>query len=283
MGEKGQVMHSKGSYKSSNPNVFLEQTPVFTLKELVRWLQGDTARVSRVAAYNLIKNRRRAGQLGVVKEGVYFQVRPGASAETTPVDQFLVASKLAPDAVLAFHTALEVLGYGHSLFGTHYYFSGIQRRPVRFRTGVYRCLKFPSTVLKARAQDFGLEKVERLGQKVSVTGRERTLVESLEHPEYFGGFEEMYRSLEKIPYLQFDILAGYLELRRKKKLFALVGFFLEQHRKEFHVEESLLLALERSKPLTPDYWARSRRDNAFVKRWNLIVPRSALHRSWEEF
>ena len=93
----------------------------------------------------------------------------------------------------------------------------------------------------------------------------------------------MYRSLEKIPYLQFDKLLKYLELRRKKKLYAVVGFFLEQHREEFQIEEPLLLQLERSKPLTPDYWDRTRKENAFVMRWNLVVPKAALHRTWEEF
>jgi hypothetical protein len=93
----------------------------------------------------------------------------------------------------------------------------------------------------------------------------------------------VYRSLEKMPYLQFDTLVKYLELRSKKKLYAIVGFFLEQHRHEFHVEESLLQQLERTTPSTPDYWDRSRNENAFAKRWNLVVPKAAMHRTWEEF
>ena len=93
----------------------------------------------------------------------------------------------------------------------------------------------------------------------------------------------MYRSLEKMPYLQFDTLVKYLELRQKKKLYAVVGFFLEQHRDEFHVEESLLQNLVRMKPSTPDYWDRSKKEGSFAKRWNLVVPKAAMHRTWEEF
>ena len=283
LGTRTLIMQSKESYTSSNLDEFLEHAPVFTLSELVQWLQKNSAKTPRAAAYNFVKNRRRAGRLAVVKEGLYFVVRPGATAMTTPLDEFLIASKLAPDATLAFHTALDVLGFGHSLFSTHYYFSKTSRRPVRFRKGLFRCVTFPTTLLKTHAHEFGLEKVERLGQKVVTTGKERTLVEALEHPEYCGGFEEMYRSLEKIPYLQFDILVKYLELRRKKKLYAVVGFFLEQHREEFHVEESLLQNLERKKPSTPDYWDRSKKESAFAKRWNLVVPKAAMHRTWEEF
>jgi|WetSurMetagenome_2_1015567.scaffolds.fasta_scaffold379104_1 predicted transcriptional regulator of viral defense system len=276
-------MQSKESYTSSNLDVFLDHSPVFTLSELVRWLQENSAKAPRAAAYNFIKNRRRAGRLAAIKEGLYFVVRPGATETTTTLDEFLITSKLAPDATLAFHTALDVLGFGHSLFSTHYYFSKTSRRPVRFRKGLFRCVKYPATLLKSNAHGFGLEKVERLGQKVVTTGKERTLVEALEHPEYCGGFEEMYRSLEKLPYLQFDNVAEYLELRRKKKLYAVVGFFLEQHREEFHVEESLLRNLERAKPSTPDYWQRSKKASAFAKRWNLVVPKAAMHRAWEEF
>lgn len=283
MGNETLIMQSKESYTSSNLDEFLEHAPVFTLSELVQWLQKNPAKTPRAAAYNFIKNRRRSGQLAVVKEGLYFVVRPGATATRTPLDEFLIASKLAPDATLAFHTALDVLGFGHSLFSTHYYFSKTPRRPIRFRKALFRCVKFPTTLLKGHAYEFGLEKVERLGQKIVTTGKERTLVESLEHPEYSGGFEEMYRSLEKLPYLQFDTLVKYLDLRRKKKLYAVAGFFLEQHREEFHVEESLLRQLESTKPSTPDYWDRAKKESAFAKRWNLVVPKAAMHREWEEF
>ena len=283
LGTRTLIMQSKESYTSSNLDEFLEHAPVFTLSELVQWLQKNSAKTPRAAAYNFVKNRRRAGRLAVVKEGLYFVVRPGATAMTTPLDEFLIASKLAPDATLAFHTALDVLGFGHSLFSTHYYFSETSRRPVRFRKGLFRCVTFPTALLKSRAHEFGLEKVERLGQKTVTTGKERTLVEALEHPEYCGGFEEMYRSLEKIPYLQFDTLVKYLDLRRKKKLYAVVGFFLEQHREEFHVEEPLLRHLESMKPSTPDYWDRSKKESAYARRWNLVVPKAAMHRAWEEF
>ncbi|MGC8596218.1 MAG: type IV toxin-antitoxin system AbiEi family antitoxin domain-containing protein, partial [Candidatus Kryptoniota bacterium] len=105
----------------------------------------------------------------------------------------------------------------------------------------------------------------------------------LDRPQYCGGFEEMYRSLEKIPYLQFELLLGYLELRGQKKLHAAVGFFLEQHREQFHVEESFLHILERNKPSTPMYWDRSNKGGSYIRRWNLVVPKMVAERSWEEF
>ncbi|MGH7597532.1 MAG: type IV toxin-antitoxin system AbiEi family antitoxin domain-containing protein [bacterium] len=262
---------------------FLEQTPVFTLNELVSALGNGAARNSKSTFYNLVKNRRRSGRLGVVKEGVYFIVRPGQTISTAPVDSFLLASRLAPDAVLAFHTALDILGFGHSLFHVHYYFSKNYRRPVRFRSEQFRAVKVPQKLLHAGKETFGTEKVERLGVKIVTTGKERTLVEALEHPEYCGGFEEMYRCLEKMPYLQHEVVLQYLDLRAQKNLFVMAGFFLEQHREDFHIEESFLQSLERNKPIQPLYWDRSRKNGILIKRWNLIVPKAAIERSWEEF
>jgi predicted transcriptional regulator of viral defense system len=262
---------------------FLDQVPVFTLNEFVTYLRKDVKRNVMTMAYNLIKNRRRSGKLGVVKEGLYYVVKPGTTPASAPVDEYLVASKLAPDAMLAFHSALDALGFGHSVFTTYYYFSKVYRRPVRFRGCEYQSVKVPQSILDAGKELVGSTKVERSGIKILITDKERTLVEALEHPEYCGGFEEMYRSLEKMPYVQTELILKYLNLRGQKNLFARVGFFLEQHREQFHVEESFLQMLERQKPTQPLYWDRSRKGGVIKNRWNLIVPEAVDQRKWEEF
>ena len=259
---------------------FLENNPVFTLQEVREQLQYDKRDRK---PYDLVLHQKKMGRIGAVKEGLYFSVRPGNTAEQTNPDPFLVASKLADDSMLAFHTALDLLGYGHSLFNIYYYFSNRFRPALHFRGNHFRCIVTPGKLQVKSRRLFGTEKGERGGLKVLITGKERTLVECLDRPQYCGGFEEMYRSLEKMPYLQFEVLLKYLELRYQKKMFATVGFFLEQHRKEFHVEDSLLRQLEPNKPATPVYWDRSKKGGTYVKRWNLVVPKSVIERSWEEF
>jgi predicted transcriptional regulator of viral defense system len=262
---------------------FFDQVPVFTLKELVAHLRKDFKRNVMTMAYNLIKNRRRSGKLGVVKEGVYYVVRPGVAPASASVDEYLVASKLSSDAMLAFHSALDVLGFGHSVFTTYYYFSKVYRRTVRFRGCTYQSVKVPQNILDAGKELVGSTRIERSGIKILITDKERTLVEALEHPEYCGGFEEMYRSLEKMPYVQAELILKYLNLRGQKNLFARVGFFLDQHREQFHIEESFLQVLERHKPAQPLYWDRSRKGGVIKNRWNLIVPEAVDQRKWEEF
>lgn len=51
-----------------------------------------------------------------VRRGLYAVVPPGASAESYPVDPFLLASRMAKDAVQAYHTALEFHGEAYSVY-----------------------------------------------------------------------------------------------------------------------------------------------------------------------
>ena len=258
---------------------FLESHPVFTMDELRKHFSIQRGRRE---ASDMIQHNKKMGRVGMIKEGLYYAVRPGKSVQNVPVDPFLLASKLASDSVLAFHTALDVLGYGHSIFNTYYCFSNRFRPALRFRHERFRIVITPEKLQKKSQEIFGTERVERLGVKLSVTGKERTLVESLEKPQYCGGFEETYRSLEKIPFIQPDVLLAYLDHREQKNLYARVGFFLEQHRGEFHVEESLLRLLEQDVPAQPVYWAPQRKGGVLAKPWNLIVPESVRDRRWED-
>ena len=258
---------------------FLEQYPVFTLDELKSFF-GEKA--GRRGAYNLLLHNRIMGRVGMVKQGLYYRVRANETADTASVDPYLVASKLAPDAVLGYHTAFELLGVGHSVFYRIYYLTQNPRRQFNFRNVSFQAIRVPLALVEKNREDFGTEQTERLGQMIKLTGKERTLVDCLERPEYCGGYEEVYRCAEKLPFLNFDVLAEYLRLRSRRVLFAKVGFFLEQHREAFFVEEKFLNYLEKQVPKQPLYLEGRSKKGRLVRRWNLIVPEKVLKRSWEE-
>ena len=260
--------------------VFLETHPVFTIEEIREYFSISNG--SREAS-DLLLNNKRMGRIGALKAGLYFVVRPGNTEKSTQVDPFLLTAKLAKDAVLAFHSALDVLGFNHSSFNSYYYYSSRPHPAILFRNDHFRCILFPEYRQNIPDEIFGIEKIERSGVKVNVTCKERTLVDALERPQFCGGFEELYRSLEKMPYIQTELIMKYLDIRKQKNLFALVGYFLEQHREQFHIEESFLQLLESNKPAQPLYWDHSRKGGIFKNRWNLIVPKAVDQRKWEEF
>lgn len=263
----------------NNIIAFFEKHPVFTINELREYLGH---KIGERKIYDVLYYYQKKHHIGQIKKGLYFNIRPGSNVEQTSPDPFLIASKLSDDAVIAFHSALDLLGFGHSLFNTYYYFSNLFHSKFSFRGNNFCSVINPRKLQHKSQQFFGTVKAERMGLKITVTGKERTLVDCLERPQYCGGFEEMYRSLEKIPYLQIDILLEYLELREQKKLSAITGFFLDQHRNDFLIEDSLLQQLERNIPAKPVYWNRSRKGGIYVKRWNLIVPQKLIELNWEE-
>src|SRR5688572_18981645 len=73
---------------------------------------------------NLLRHHVRAGHLLRVRRGVYAVVPPGFSPDTVPLDPLLVASRLEDDAVLAYHTALELHGVAYSVFQRFTYCTG---------------------------------------------------------------------------------------------------------------------------------------------------------------
>lgn len=258
---------------------FFATHPVFTLKEFKREV-GQTITSSTLHTH--IKRYRKIGRIDAIKQGLYYVVSQGHKPKTTPVDLYLVASKAAKDSVIAFHTAFELLGVGHSVFYRIYYLTKTPRRQFNFRNVSFKAVQVSLALVEKDQVTFGIERAERLGQMIKLTGKERTLVDCLERPEYCGGFEEVYRCAEKLPFLNFDVLMEYLRFRSKRALFAKVGFFLEQHRELFFVEEDLLRYLEKQSPKQPFYLEGRSKKGRLVKRWNLIVSEKVLNRSWEE-
>jgi predicted transcriptional regulator of viral defense system len=264
------------------PNIalFFEQNPVFTVDDFVRYL-GKSEKSRNV--YATLSYHREKGRIERIQEGIYFVVRTGVSPEKMNPDPYLGASKLSADSVLAYHTALDILGYSHSVFHHHYYFSKSYKPALKFRNETYTCVVAPTSLINNSAYYFGTEKKEQLGMKITITGKERSFAEALERPKYCGGFEEMYRCLEKIPYLNYDILLKYLHLRKKKTLYAKAGFYLEQHRDDLYVDDTILRELEKYKPASKIYWEKGVNGSVLSRRWNLLVPKYVAERSWEEF
>lgn len=116
-----------------------------------------------------------------------------------------------------------------------------------------------------------------------MTGYERTLVDVLDAPEHGGGWEEIWRSLEGIEFVDLDFVVDYALRLGSALTVARVGFFLEQHKDELLVEDRHLEALHARVPAQPRYLERRhRKGGKLFPRWNLIVPDRVRTRSWEE-
>jgi len=265
-----------------NLNTFFFQHAVFTLEELDRFLAGKGSR-NRHTRNSLLSYYRQQGRVISIRRGLYAVVPPGMSPDTSPIDPYLLAAKMASDAVLAYHTALAFYGNAYSTYERFYYLSGRKSAPLSFRSYEFRCVVPPRILRTKGEQMFGVNRVERSGIDVMVTSLERTFVDVLNRPDLSVSWEEIWRSLESIEYFDLDRVVEYTLLLENATTTAKVGFFLEQHRESLMVENEHLKPLLDSRPRRPHYLERGKRTaGRLVTNWNLVLPKEVLHRSWGE-
>lgn len=258
---------------------FFSARPVFSRDEFVRFL-AERGSPSVETANVHLKRYLAAGRIGRVKRGVYFAAGPGETVKRASLDFLLVASRLTPDAVLAYHTALEAHGYAQSLFERLFFLTASKAKPVAFR-GRRFVPVVPSVTLRRKKKAFVFcTEAERRGLPCRVTTVERTLVDALDRPDLAGGLEEAWRSLAGIPMFDLEIVVEYVRLCSQATLAAKVGFFLEQRRESLGVREETLARLRKMRPRQPHYLDR-RVGGRITHGWNLIVPSHILALEWE--
>ena len=212
---------------------------------------------------------RRDGRLVAVRRGVYVRLAVGQVASDVGVDPLALASRLAADATLAYHTALEALGVAQSAFERLHFLTWTKSKPLRFQQRDYVPVR-PRAQLR-RVKELFVVRLERAGLQLRATSLERTLVDVLDRPDLAGGMDEVWRSLSAVEAVDFAVLARYAELVSRPVLTARLGYVLESHARRWLTPPKLLAALEAKRPAGPVYLDR-RQPGRLVKRWNLVVP-----------
>lgn len=260
------------------PGTFLKAHKIFRIEqfEAATGLSGSGRKAS-------LDYHRKRGHILPIRRGLYWVVPPGVEPDHCAVDPFLVAAHLSADAVLAYHSALELQGRAYSAFNEVQFVSHRRMQPFEFRGTRYRPLIVPPALLRADRVDFGVESIDRAGIAVQVTGLERTLVDALDRPDLCGGWEEVWRSLEMIEYLNLPAVCDYALALGNATTVAKTGWYLEVNRESLMVDERTLEKLRQRIPASPHYLARgSDEPSRYLSRWNLVVPCSLVERHWEE-
>jgi predicted transcriptional regulator of viral defense system len=255
---------------------FLDLHPVFRLDEYA----GELRKAHDLdAVRNHLKYYVRIRRVKRVGPGVYAVVPHGQDLELFWPDPVLVAECIQPDGVFSHHTALELLGAGHSLWYVCTLFCHHPPTPVALGEQCIQFLAHPLAMLKKEQALLGVRKGERKGRTVKFTGPERTLVEGFRQPHWVGGPEEFISSASGFGSLDLALLKKILLTYDQSNLWASVGWFLEQYQKQFYVPDLYLNELAEKRPSRPRYLVRSYRGGTLNKRWNLIIPNHLLN--WE--
>lgn len=263
------------------PLEFFATHPIFTHAEFAAVHAGDGAR-SPHTSNNILAWYVATDRLLRIHRGLYAVVPRGIKPERMPIDPYLVASKLADDAVVGYHAALQFHGKTYSIWRRYHYLTRAHRRPFSFRQMEFIPARVPGAI--GERSDLGghiLTKPHADGT-VRVTTLERSLVDVLDIPAKGGGWEEIWRSLEMIEFFDLDAVIDYAIRLGSALTIARVGWFLEFHRDALMVDDEHLARLRAYAPTQPRYLDGSREPGRLIRGWNLIVPNHILHRAWEE-
>jgi predicted transcriptional regulator of viral defense system len=254
---------------------FFATHPVFSLDEAA---QALAPRGGRIATVERLKHHLATGRLVLVSRGVYAAVPPGVQAGVFVPDPMLVAATARPDAVFAYHAALELLGVAHSAWTRTAVFTTRRRAPLSLGPAEIRFIEDPLPLRTAALRHLGTRKIERQSHILRVTGPERTLVDGLRRPALAGGLEELLQSAGAFPSLDLELLRDILERYDTARLWAAAGWFLEQYQRDFSVPDAYVGELELRRPGATQYLERGQRGGRLAARWNLVLPDVAAGR-----
>ncbi|MDD3587865.1 MAG: hypothetical protein PHQ75_11855 [Thermoguttaceae bacterium] len=254
---------------------------IFTTEEADAFLQKNkTGNVNTRKA--LLAYYKKTGRILSVRRGLYAVVPFGLAPDLFIPDPILIAAKATPDAVLAWHTALDFHARSYTNWNTFYFASNRASQAIRFSDCRINGIVLPSTFWTRTAKTLGVEVHTRGYTTVRVTSLERTFVDIMDRPLLGGSWEEIWRSLDNIEYFDLSIINKYLRLVSNSTTVARVAFYLERNQERLMVDKRFLKRLEKLVPSSPVYWDRNNRKGGhLIKRWNIIVPTFILNKEWE--
>ena len=254
---------------------FMELNRVFTVEEFARHLGGE----KRLAEYR-VRYYLKQGRLKRLANGVYATVPASVAPESYEPDAFLTAAAIRPDAVFAYHSALDLLGQGHSVWWTCTVCTARRRSPVVVGRTTIKFLSHPKAALPRTGERLSRGKadvpwtteVSRGGRTLRVTTPERTLVDGFRELSLVGGLDELVESMDGFATLNPDALKEILRAYDNRRLWAAVGWYLQRRLEDLFLDVAILEDFQKHRPRTRVYLVPGQRGGALARGWNLVVP-----------
>ncbi|MXX90739.1 MAG: hypothetical protein F4213_13825 [Boseongicola sp. SB0677_bin_26] len=201
--------------------------------------------------------------------------------------EYVLASKLRPDGILAYHTALELCGIQHSVIISELQVlscgpEGIADLPY----SLCRFIRPHRALIAAGKTDFLTTSKRLIDIPVRITAFERTLVDVLHRADRACGVDEVIECLNVAPYILEDFdcskVADYVELVGIRSLAGVVGWWLERWQSELNVSRRTLDRMRAMLPDTYSYalFARPERSE-LVPEWRIYLSPDALDTTFE--
>jgi len=261
---------------------FFYEHPVFRHEEFAAW-KAKKGEIKPVSVNTALRYYVKAGQIKPIRRKLYAVIPPIQTPDTVMIDPYLIASKATDDALLGYHTALELMGLAYSSFGQFTYITAQKSKPFEFQGQWFQSVATPIALQKKQKALVGIDHISRQELSIAITNPARTFVDVLDRIELCGGWEEVCRSIQQFATLNIDEAIAYCLLRDNARLNATVGYFLSQRKGAFTVSEKQLKPLLNAVPKIPQYASKKNQEKfQLVKPWNILLPASVIDQTWEE-
>ncbi len=267
--------HAEQQQATQRTTDFMVQNRIFTVEKFALHLGGQKSLAEYRVRYYL-----KQGRLKRLANGVYATVPVGVAPESYEPDAFLAAAAVRPDAVFAYHSALDLLGQGHSVWWTCTVCTARRRSPVVVGRTTIKFLSHPQAAWPRTGErpsrgEAGVPwttEVSRGGRTLRATTPERTLVDGLRELSLVGGLDELVESMDGFATLNPDSLQEILRAYDNRRLWAAVGWYLQRRLEDLFLDASILGGFQKHRPRTRVYLVPGQRGGVLARDWNLVVP-----------
>jgi len=263
--------------KSSTTLRFLESHEVFTLDEFLAAVDPTVGQRTR---YLNLQNAVKRDQATRLTHGLYAS-NLGTYRDHVP-NPLLVAGKCAPGALPAYHSALEAHGVAHTPTRTVYFTATGRAAGFEVRGYRFRQVAPPRGGRHVPALAEYVSRVRSGDALVTVTDRERTLVDCLARLDLAGGLEELLRSAGGFTSVSAGRIAAYTRLLGSPTFTARAGWLMSMQRDAWRPASEPLDAMRRALG-RGTYWLERRRpglEYTFVREWRLYLPTALPLGEW---
>jgi predicted transcriptional regulator of viral defense system len=215
------------------------------------------------AAHSLLHDYLNAGYIERIRRNLYTAI----SFETKqPIaNRYMIATHIAADACVSFHSAFEYYGYANQVFYEVYVTT-----QNRFSDFTYDGIAY------LRASPLIVSGSITTNTGIRITDLERTIIDSIHSFEKLGGLEELLRCLSLVPSLRADKLKTYLGEYGLANMYQKTGFILMQFSEQLGLPESFFDYCRSKAPKSKKYLysAKDTLSKNFVlhEDWMLYAP-----------
>ena len=215
---------------------------------------------------NWIAKQLRAKKIVKIRNGLYVHVDVSGYPLTT---KFEIATKIAGDAFVCYHSALEYFGVANQVFNTVTVGS-----KARFNDFSFDDIDYIRKPFKHYAQIMNI-----VTAGVRITSLERTVVDCIDDIDAGGGIDEVLNAIDQIRMLDEGKILGTLKTYNCVLLYQKVGYVLSHFKEKFMLSEEFFDECKSRLTNQVKYFLQDEYQNLeYNSVWKLMAPKNLLSR-----